>query len=137
MGPHNMATKKSAPAEQLPLISGMPFVRADKNGDFIIDIQVMPNAAKTQVDGLYDEGGPASLVALKLRLKAPPVEGKANDALIKWLASQLAIARNSLDLVRGQTSRRKQIRLSAETAASANWQQLTEQLHQPQPHCPI
>lgn len=49
MGPHHMATKKSAPAEQLPLISGMPFVRADKNGDFIIDIQVMPNAAKRRL----------------------------------------------------------------------------------------
>lgn len=103
-------------------------MRADKNGDFIIDIQVMPNAAKTQVDGLYDEDGPANMVALKLRLKAPPVEGKANDALIKWLASQLGIARNSMELVRGQTSRRKQIRLSAETAAIANWQQLTGQL---------
>lgn len=129
-----MATTKSAPTGQLTLISGMPFVHTDKSGHVIIDIQVMPNANKTQVDGLYGEGDPARPVALKLRLKAPPVDGKANEALIRWLASQLGMARNSLELVRGQTSRRKQIRLSAEAAATANWQQLTDQLHQPQPN---
>ncbi len=125
----SMATGNSALTAQLTGVSGMPFVRADKSGGVIIDIQVMPNANKTQVDGLYGEDGVASPVALKLRLKAPPVEGKANEALIKWLASQLDIARNSLELVRGQTSRRKQIRLSAETAATATWQRLTDQLH--------
>ncbi|MES2910646.1 MAG: DUF167 domain-containing protein [Pseudomonadota bacterium] len=132
-GPTNMATKKSATTEQLFSIARMPFVRADKTGGFIIDIQVMPNANRTQGDGLHGEDDRPSLIALKLRLKAPPVDGKANDALIKWLASQLGVARNTLELVRGQTSRRKQIWLSADTAESANWQQLADQRqHQPE-----
>lgn len=100
----------------------MPFVRTDRHGDVAIDIQVVPNAAKTQVDGLYGEQDP---IALKVRLNAPPVDGKANEALLKWLAGQLGIPRKSLEVVRGQTSRRKQLRLSAEAAARADWHQLT------------
>ncbi|MES2512156.1 MAG: DUF167 domain-containing protein [Pseudomonadota bacterium] len=106
-----------------------PFVRADSNGDVIVDIHVVPNAANTQVDGLYAVDGH---IALKLRLKAPPVDGKANDALLKWLASQLGIARNAVELVRGQTFRRKQLRLSAKTAATADWQKLTAPLQRDQ-----
>ena len=119
-----MANKKAAAAGQF-IIEGAAFIRADKHGGVILDIQVIPNAATIQVDGLYGEG---DQVALKVRLNAPPVDGKANDALIKWLASELGIARNSLEVVRGKTSRRKQIRLSAEAAAGARWKQLTELL---------
>lgn len=129
-GPTNMATKKSAAAAQPIGMSGMAFARAAKTGGFIIDIQVMPNANKTQLDGLYGGDDPANPMALKLKLKAPPVDGKANEALIKWLASELGIARSSLELMRGQTSRRKQIRISAEAAATANWQQLADQIPQ-------
>ncbi len=103
----------------------MPFVRTDRHGDVIVDIQVIPNAAKTQADGLYGE---QDTVALKVRLNAPPVDGKANAALLKWLADQLGIPRKSLEVVRGQTSRRKQLRLSAETAAKADWHQLAQHL---------
>lgn len=110
-------------------IADAPFVRPDNNGDVILDIQVMPNAVKTQVDGLYAGDGP---VALKLRLKAPPVDGKANEALIKWLAAQLCIPRNAMQLVRGQTSRRKQIFLSAQTAANADWHKLIAPLQRDQ-----
>ncbi len=122
---NTMSPAKVVPASGITRITDAPFVRTDSNGDVIVDIHVVPNAAKTQVDGLYavDEH-----IALKLRLKAPPVDGKANETLLKWLASQLGIARNAVELVRGQTSRRKQLRLSAATAATANWQKLTAPL---------
>ncbi|MES2402368.1 MAG: DUF167 domain-containing protein [Pseudomonadota bacterium] len=123
-----MANRKAAAPAQFSTIEGAAFIRVDKHGDIILDIQVIPNAARTQVDGLYGEG---DQVALKIRLNAPPVDGKANDALIKWLASELGIARSSLEIVRGQTTRRKQLCLSAETAANANWKQLTKCLENP------
>ncbi|MES2190509.1 MAG: DUF167 domain-containing protein [Pseudomonadota bacterium] len=120
-----MANRKAVTPAKFSSIEGAAFIRIDKHGDIILDIQVIPNAARTQVDGLYGEG---DQIALKIRLNAPPVDGKANDALIKWLASELGIARSSLEVVRGQTSRRKQLRMSAEAAANANWKQLTERL---------
>lgn len=104
----------------------IPFIRTDRHGDVIVDIQVVPNAAKTQVDGLYGEQD--TIAALKVRLNAPPVDGKANEALLKWLAGQLGIPRKSLEVVHGQTSRRKQLRLSAEVAAKADWHQLTRHI---------
>ncbi|MES2412535.1 MAG: DUF167 domain-containing protein [Pseudomonadota bacterium] len=109
-----------------------PFVRADANDGVIIDIHVVPNARKTQVDGLQTSDARNGHIALKLRLKAPPVDGKANDALLRWLASQLGIGRNTLKLVRGQTSRRKQFGLSIETTAGADWQKLIAPLQRNQ-----
>lgn len=114
---HSMTTPKPGPT--------IPFIRTDRHSNVIVDIQVVPNAAKTQVDGLYGEQG---AIALKVRLNAPPVDGKANEALLKWLAGQLGIPRRSLEVVRGQTSRRKQLSMSAEIAAKADWHQLTRHI---------
>jgi uncharacterized protein (TIGR00251 family) len=97
------------------------FLRIDKHGHVIMDVQLIPNAAKTQVDGLFGERGQ---LVLKVRLNAPPVDGKANDALIKWLTAQLGIPRTSIEVMRGKTSRRKRLKLSAEAAAKADWHKL-------------
>lgn len=97
------------------------FLRVDKHGDVVMEVQLIPNASKTQVDGLHGEPGQ---LALRVRLNAPPVDGKANEALIKWLARELGISRTSIELVRGQTSRRKQFKLPADAAARADWQKL-------------
>lgn len=102
-----------------------PFLRMDKHGDVILDIQVMPNAPKTVVYGLYGEPGQQ---ALKVRLNAPPVDGKANNALLRWLADMLGIPRHSLEMVRGMTARRKHLKLASETAAKADWTQLMRDL---------
>lgn len=123
--PSSTRMPKTQPAPGTPPAPGAPFLRSDKHGDVILDVQVIPNAAKTQIDGLYGEPGQ---LALKLRLNAPPVDGKANEALVKWLAEQLGISRKSLEVVRGQTVRRKQLRLSPETAERADWQQLTQHI---------
>jgi uncharacterized protein (TIGR00251 family) len=53
---------------------------------------------------------PASM-ALRLRLQAPPVDGKANQALVKWLAGRLGVPQQAVTLARGETSRRKQLRV--------------------------
>ena len=87
----------------------------------LIDIQVSPLAPANRADGLH---GGADQPALRVRLNAQPVDGKANDALLKWMASELGVPRKMLSFIRGETSRRKQIRLSAEAAGIARWQAL-------------
>ncbi len=101
-----------------PTLAAAPFLRHEKNGDVIIDVHVVPNAAKTQVAGLYGETGKS---ALRLRLHAPPIDGKANEALIRWLADCLKLAQGDIKLVRGETSRRKQLKLKAAAVEHADW----------------
>jgi uncharacterized protein (TIGR00251 family) len=102
-------------------LPALPCLRLTANGEVLLDLHVMPNAAKTGVDGLYGQPGEE---ALKLRLKAPPVEGKANQALLRWLADTLDITQTSITLVRGKGARRKQLRIAADAAATADWQAL-------------
>jgi len=65
-----------------------------------LTVSVVPNAKRSGADGLHDG-------ALRVRLAAPPVDGKANEALIAWVAEALGLPRRAVSLVRGQTSRRK------------------------------
>lgn len=96
----------------------LPFLRLNPDQSVTIDLHVMPNATQTRIQGLHDG-------ALHVRLKAPPVDGKANLALQAWLAQALGLPRGQLELLRGQASRRKQFRVSAAYVATANWQALS------------
>jgi uncharacterized protein len=80
----------------------------------IVDVHVIPNASRTHADGEHDG-------ALRVRLHAPPVDGKANLALTAWLADTLGIAKREVELIRGQTSKRKQLRVSAAACTKAQW----------------
>ena len=73
-----------------------------REGGCTLDLAVIPNARRTGADGLHDG-------ALRLRLVAPPVDGKANERLCEWLAGELHCPRRSVRLVRGATARRKQV----------------------------
>jgi len=72
--------------------------------DAVLTLHIQPGAKRTEVAGVHGE-------ALKIRLNAPPVEGKANEALIAYLARQLDIPRARVLLEAGQTSRAKRVRL--------------------------
>lgn len=72
------------------------------DGRLMLDVVVSPGARRTGADGLHDG-------ALRVRLVAPPVDGKANALLLDWLAGELGLPRRSLRLVRGATTRRKRI----------------------------
>jgi uncharacterized protein (TIGR00251 family) len=65
---------------------------------------VQPGARRTEVQGIADG-------RLRLRLAAPPVDGKANEALQRWLAERLGLRLREVELVSGQTGRRKRVRL--------------------------
>lgn len=75
---------------------------------------VTPNAPRTGADGLHDG-------CLRVRLAAPPVDGKANAALVSWLASELGLPRRAVQVLRGDSARRKQISIDAEAQAVAQW----------------
>ena len=94
-----------------------PFLRHEKTGAVIIDLHVSPNAKQTRIAGLHDG-------ALAVRLKAVPVDGQANAALVAWLSEMLGLPRNAVELVRGQTSKRKQFRVATGYVAQANWPSL-------------
>lgn len=79
-----------------------------------VEVHVMPNAARTQIQGLHDG-------ALRVRLQAPPVDGKANLALQAWLAGTLDIPKSAVELLRGASARRKLLRVAAAYAGQARW----------------
>lgn len=72
-------------------------------------VRVVPRASRTEVAG--EIGG-----AVKVRVASPPVDGAANAELIKLLAKTLGVAKGDLEIVSGQTSKTKQIRISGVTA---------------------
>ena len=72
-------------------------------------MHVQPGAGSTAVTGLY--GG-----ALKVRVAAPPVDGRANAACAELLASALGLRRGDVELVSGATGRAKQFRVTGRTA---------------------
>lgn len=65
-----------------------------------LEIKAVPNAPRSEVMGWLGE-------ALKMKLKAPPVEGKANAELCSFLAQALGLPKHSVRLARGETSRKK------------------------------
>ena len=99
------------------MTTAFSFLQPDKTGAMYLNVHVIPNARHTTADGIHDG-------ALRVRLHAPPVDGKANQALIEWVAYTLGIAKSHVSLVRGQTSKRKQLQISATACAQAQWQAL-------------
>ncbi len=74
-----------------------------------IAVRVMPNARRSEVVGW--EAAPSDLPGfdrmLRVRLAAPPAEGKANDELVRFLARESGVARGDVRIVRGASSRLK------------------------------
>jgi len=73
-------------------------------------VRLHPGARKNSVTGVHAE-------ALKIALTAPPVDGKANEALIEFLAETLRLPRARITIVAGLTSRSKTIRITGKSAA--------------------
>jgi len=65
-------------------------------------VRVVPRASKNEVAGQVGE-------AIKVRLAAPPVEGKANEALIAFLAEKLGVRKSQVEIVAGETSQNKMV----------------------------
>lgn len=76
----------------------------EKNGCIDLNVKVVPRAAKDDIAGVLGD-------QLKVRIQAPPVEGKANTYLVKFLSKQWNIPRASIKILSGETGRRKRIRI--------------------------
>ncbi len=70
-------------------------------GGAALAVRVTPRAARNEIAGVLDDG------TVKVRLTAPPVEGKANEALVKFLADVLDVAPSKIEIVAGETGRDK------------------------------
>ena len=68
-----------------------------------INVRVIPRAKKNEISGFMADG------SLKIRLTAPPVDGKANRALIKLLANTLGVSASQISISSGEHSRNKSV----------------------------
>jgi uncharacterized protein len=75
-------------------------------------VRVQPRASQTMIVGELDG-------ALKLRLAAPPVDGAANEELIRWLAKFFDVPRAAIEILSGATAKQKLIRVSGVQPAAA------------------
>ncbi len=73
--------------------------------DTIFKVYLQPKSSKNEIIGPFRDG-------IKIKVTAPPVEGKANEALIRFLAKELGISMSSIEIVKGRRSREKTVRIS-------------------------
>jgi uncharacterized protein len=96
-------------------LSVTPWLQMTSKGDLLLTVHVQPGAKTTACAGVHGD-------ALKIRLHAPPVDGKANQALIAWLAKTLGCPQSAIELIRGQTSRRKTLSIRTTQAEAVHRQ---------------
>jgi len=78
-------------------------------------VRAQPGAKKTAIVGIYGEGDAAEL---KIQVHAAPIEGRANAALIEFLAEIFSLSRRNVELVNGELSRSKVFLLRCVSAAA-------------------
>jgi hypothetical protein len=87
-------------------------LRVEQRGTVIrVGVHVQPRASRSEIVGIHG-------TALKVRLQAPPVEGAANEALVSLLAERLGVARRSVHVVAGTTSRAKTVEIDGTTVSA-------------------
>lgn len=84
--------------------------RAEPVESALLRVRVTPRSSRNAVDGFAGE-------PLKVRLTAPPVDGKANRALVEILAEKLHVPRKSIEIVAGEASRQKTLRIHGLSSA--------------------
>ena len=88
----------------------MPWLR-EEPGAVVLELLVQPRASRTRVVGEHDG-------RLKVQLAAPPVDGEANAALVEFLADALGVRKADVTIERGETGRRKTVRVAGVDAAA-------------------
>ncbi|MCC1498279.1 DUF167 family protein [Alcanivorax sp. 1008] len=90
----------------------MSAIRRQAN-DWLLDCWLQPRGGRDAIIGLHDD-------AVKIRIGAPPVDGAANLALIRFIADEFGVSQSSVILESGQTSRRKRLRVRNASALPAS-----------------
>ncbi|MGI6680376.1 MAG: DUF167 domain-containing protein [Bdellovibrionota bacterium] len=78
---------------------------SEKDGDIIISCYIQPGASKTRFCGIFNE-------SLKLQVACPPVDGKANNEVIKFLSKAFKISKSGVNIIKGEKQRLKSIKIS-------------------------
>jgi uncharacterized protein len=92
--------------------TGLPvWIEAREDG-VVLALHVQPGARRTAVVGLHGD-------RLKIAVGSPPTEGRANAALLEFLARRLRVAKSALELASGAGSREKRVAVRASLSASA------------------
>lgn len=89
---------------------------------YVLTLHIQPNAKKTEISGVHGD-------ALKVRLQAPPIDGKANEALCAFLAEIFAVKRQSVVLLSGETSRHKRILIKQVTTLPLSMIKILQGVH--------
>lgn len=101
-----------------PVVPAVPFVAEKPDGTVRISVHAVPRASRTEAAGLQG-------ASLKIRVQAPPEDGRANDAICKWAAAALGVPRRDVELAAGFSSREKVLVArfpgGAGAAAAALW----------------
>jgi uncharacterized protein (TIGR00251 family) len=85
------------------------------DGSITLEVHAQPGAKRTEVAGIHDG-------CLKIRLAASAIEGRANEALVAFLAETFDVPRRNVTLVRGETGRAKTLRIVGPRARpDRNW----------------
>jgi uncharacterized protein (TIGR00251 family) len=77
----------------------------EKDGNLTFNVRVVPRTSNSEIVGEHDG-------ALKIRLASPPVDGAANAELIKILSKKLDVPKSEVEIISGQTSKQKQVRIN-------------------------
>ena len=91
-------------------MTALPVWLAERDDGTVLCLHVQPGARSAGLAGTHGD-------ALKVRIDSPPVDGKANAALIAYLAQQLAVPRNTIILLSGESGRRKRVLVPGVRAA--------------------
>ena len=89
---------------------GLNLKLSDVEGGCLLPVRVHPGAKRDAITGVHDG-------ALKVSLAAPAVDGRANQALIAFIARRLGLLRSRIEILRGANSRSKTIRIASKSAA--------------------
>ena len=82
---------------------------SESSGAVSFAVRVAPRAARTEIAGEHDG-------ALKVRVAAPPVEGAANEELVRFLARHFGVPARDVEIVAGHSSKTKRVRLRGVTS---------------------
>jgi hypothetical protein len=93
-------------------VSGLPAYLRETSEGCTLAVRVQPGAKRTAIIGVFGDG-----VQLKIALQAPPVDGRANEALIDFLAHIADLPKSSVAILSGQSSRSKVCILKGVTSA--------------------
>jgi len=109
---------KGVVTECHPYNAGGVLLRYSEDGGVItFQVRVVPRASRTEIAGEHDG-------ALRVRVTAPPVDGAANEEVIRLLARALGVPRSHVEIVSGQTSKLKRVKVHG--ARPANLAALTK-----------